>query len=290
MMPSSDSYQPPVSRLLEIGDPRERPNDDYLALGIGAEHIPELIRMAQDADLDNAGSDSAEVWAPVHARRALGRLRAEPAIQPLLGLLHRIDDEDDDWIDDLSTVFGQIGPAALAPLEAYVASDQHPLHARGIASEGLVSVGKLHPASREAAVAALTHLLENFAEPGREPALNAFLISDLVELDAVEAAPLMQRAFAARVVAEDVIGDWQAVQVELGLKDERDAPRYPQSSRPAPATQFPQPASRQPSPPVAKSKPKTPPPPKPAQSQPSQADSAPSPSGSKRHRHRHKNK
>src|SRR5258708_15610719 len=222
MTPSTESYQPPVSRLLEIGDPRERPNDDYLALGMGAEHIADLIRMAQDTSLNDAASDSAAVWAPLHAWRALGRLRAEPAIEPLLGLLHRIDDDDDDWIDDLSTVFGQIGPAALAPLEAYVASSQHPLHARGIAGEGLVSVGKPHPASRDAAVAGLTRLRENFSQPGREPALNAFLVSGLVQLDAVEAAPLMQRAFAARAVEEDVIGDWQAVQVELGLKDERD--------------------------------------------------------------------
>jgi len=128
-----------------------------------------------------------------------------------------------------------------------------------------VSVGKLHPASREAAVAAVTRLLENFAEPGREPALNGFLVSDLVQLDAVEAVPLMQRAFAAGVVEEDVIGDWQAVQVELGLKDERDAarrdtPRYAPSGRPAPAR------------------------PLPAQSRPQPA-TAPAP---KRHRHRHK--
>jgi len=290
MTPSSDSYQPPVSRLLELGDLYAHPNEDYLALGLGPEHIPDLIRLAQDASFDAASSDSAEVWAPVHARRALGRLRAEAAIEPLLSLLPQI--EEDDWIDDLSNVFGQIGPAALAPLEAYVASPQHPLHARGLASEGLVSVGKLHPASRAAAVAALTRLLENFAEPGREPALNSFLISDLMGLDAVEAAPLMQRAFAAGLVAEDVIGDWQAVQIELGLKDERDAarrdtPRFAQSRRPSPAR-------LQPSQPVAKPAPAKQPVAKPAQSQPSasaplpQAPIAPPPSGPKRHRHRHK--
>jgi len=146
MTPTSDSYQPPVSQLLKIGDPYDQRNTDYLALGLTPEHIQELIRMAQDAELDSDESDRVAMWAPVHARRALGRLRAEAAIQPLLGLLPQI--EDDDWIDDLSNVFGQIGPASLAPLEAYAASPAHPLHARGLAGEGLVAVGKLHPASR----------------------------------------------------------------------------------------------------------------------------------------------
>ena len=240
--------------------------------------------MAQDTRLDNADSASAEVWAPVHARRALGRLRAEPAIEPLLGLLPRIDDDDDDWIDDLSNVFGQIGAAALAQLEAYVAARQHPLHARGIASEGLVSVGKRHPSGRDAAVAALTRLLGNFAEPGRDPALNAFLVAGLVELDAVEAAPLMQRAFAARQVEEDVVGDWQAVQVELGLKDERDASRWGQSHRPEPAGPLPVHVRPQASPLAAKPAP----PKKPATAQPVKTQATPPASGPKRNRHRHK--
>jgi hypothetical protein len=57
--------------------------------------------------------------------------------------------------------------------------------------------------------------LEYFA--ANEPDVNGFLILGLVELQATEAAPLIERAFAARSVDLMVMGDWEDVQVELGL-------------------------------------------------------------------------
>jgi hypothetical protein len=61
-------YTAPVSDLLTLGDCREmRIWPNYLALGIGPEHIPDLIRMVEDDELNWADSDSLEVWAPAHA-------------------------------------------------------------------------------------------------------------------------------------------------------------------------------------------------------------------------------
>jgi hypothetical protein len=220
MNPSSDSFPPPVNRLFQLGDPREQTAErDYLALGLGAEHVPDLIRIAQDDSLSEADSDSPEVWAPMHAWRALGQLRAEPAIEPLLGLLHRFEEDDDDWLDELPHVFGEIGLAALAPLEAYAASGQNNMSARSLAASGLARIAEHYPETRDGAVAALTRLLENYLEPDRDPALNGFLISDLIDLKAVEAAPLIEQAFSASAVEETVAGDWDEVQVELGLKE-----------------------------------------------------------------------
>src|SRR5262249_56731171 len=81
-MPSS-TYPPPVDQLLTVGDCQkltEWPN--YLELGLGLEHAPDLVRMAMDEGLNYADSDSLEVWAPVHAWRALGQLHAESAVPP----------------------------------------------------------------------------------------------------------------------------------------------------------------------------------------------------------------
>ena len=75
------NYPPPLDRLLTYGDPgfqnrAEWPN--YVEMfQLGPEHVPDLIRMATDADLNEADTDSPEVWAPLHAWRALGQLRAE---------------------------------------------------------------------------------------------------------------------------------------------------------------------------------------------------------------------
>ena len=94
-------YQPPVERLLTYGESdRIRPDDwpDYPELGLGPEHVPDLIQMATDEALNEADAESTEVWAPLHAWRALGQLRAVEAVEPLLELFDRL--EEDDWVHE----------------------------------------------------------------------------------------------------------------------------------------------------------------------------------------------
>ena len=61
--------------------------------------------------------------------------------------------------------------------------------------------------------------------PRQHPGLNGFLINSLIDLRAVEAASLMERAFAADSVDISIMGDWEDVQIELGLLDERQTPK-----------------------------------------------------------------
>ena len=58
-----------------------------------------------------------------------------------------------------------------------------------------------------------------------ERAVNAYLVNALVDLRAVEAAGSMEAAFDANVVALDLLGDWESVQVTLGLLDKRITPK-----------------------------------------------------------------
>jgi hypothetical protein len=119
----SRQYPDPVGRLLTVGDanifkPIEWP--DYLErYELGTEHIPELIQMACDMALHLSSSDGPEIWAPVHAWRALAQLRAEEAIQPLLEFM-RIDLDDDAVAQEFATVFGMIGAAAIGPITAFL--------------------------------------------------------------------------------------------------------------------------------------------------------------------------
>jgi len=222
---TASHYLEPVSKLLTMGDCRKmRQWPDYLALGLSPEHVPDLIRMALDEDLHWADSDSLEVWTPIHAWRALAQLGAEEAIEPLTRLLARIDEFDDDWVgEDLPDAFGLIGPAAIPTLTQYLADSSHGLWARVAAAGGLASIGKLHPEARSECVAGLTTSLRQFAQP--DPTLNGFVISYLVDLRAAEAAPLMEQAFAADCVDLSIQGDWEDVQIELGLIHERTSPR-----------------------------------------------------------------
>ncbi len=219
-------YQPPVERLLTYGEsdritPDEWP--DYRELGLGPEHVPDLIQMATDEALNEADAESTEVWAPLHAWRALGQLRAVEAVEPLLELFDRL--EDDDWVhEELPVVFGLIGPRALPALAAYLADLSHTDSSRISASRSIEEIGKKWPDARGEALAMLEERLSRFEE--NKPDVNAFLVEALVELEAKEAAPLIERAFAEGYVDPMVMGDWEDVQIELGLKStEEVAPK-----------------------------------------------------------------
>ena len=78
---------------------------------------------------------------------------------------------------------------------------------------------------RDECVEILTRQLEQFRE--NEKDLNGSLVYALVALRALESVSVIKRAFAADRVDESVQGDWEDVQIELGLKPLREAPRQP---------------------------------------------------------------
>lgn len=223
-MPKFD-YPEPVSELLALGDIRgQRKWPDYLALGLTRDHVPDLIRMTQDEGLHWADSDSAEVWAPIHAWRALALLQAEDAVKPLVELFARIDAYDDDWAsEDLPQALSILGPMAILELRDYLADASHGLWARVATASSLAKIGERHPEARNECLAILAGQLEHYAE--MDPTLNAFIISYLVDLKAVEAASVIRRAFAAERVDLSIQGDWEDVQISLGLRHERRTPR-----------------------------------------------------------------
>ncbi len=222
------TYTSPVDKLLTLGEaepvvPDAWPN--YLELGLGPEHIPDLIRMATDHEIrtiesEEGEEDEPEFWAPIHAIRALGQLHAEAASEPLVHLLAEL--EHDEWmLEELPSVYGLIGPAAIPALTAYLADSSNEMYSRSYAANGLEEIGERHPESRSEAIAAITKQLEAFEENDFE--LNAFLIVNLAHLKAVEALPLIERAFAADRVDEFVI-DLDDVLVHFGLKEREEVP------------------------------------------------------------------
>jgi hypothetical protein len=218
-------YQSPVSDLLRVGDPtREDATVDYSAYGFGMEHVPELIRMMTDAALNEADGDSDEVWAPLHAWRVLGELRAEAAITPLLGLLDGAG--DDDWImSEVPGILADIGPAMLLPAAAFLADPKRDAAARAALAEAIADLGEAQPGSRDPCVAVLIRQLERYAE--QPVALNDALYYGLLRFKAVEAAPLMEKAFASGCLDESLNGDWEDAQILLGLRTERETERKP---------------------------------------------------------------
>lgn len=220
---NNQEYNPPVDQLLTLGETRLLDQDkwtDYLALGIGSQDIPELIRMATDEELNNASSDSLEVWAPIHALRALGELRAEEAIAPLVAYFEG-HEGDEYMMEDIPRALGKIGPAAIPAISSFIADDSHDQFERAFAANSLPEIGKEHPEARAECIAALVKQLELYEQNDEE--WNASIISDLARMKAIEELPLIERAFAADRVDESFI-DLEDVLVEMGLKEYEPPP------------------------------------------------------------------
>ena len=230
---AANSYTPPVNRLLSLGEPRRNETLDYTTLGISADAMPELIRMATDDALNDGPQKSKLVWAPVHAWRALGQVladghpRAPEAIAPMLTIFQRADDSDDWVMSDLPEALALIGAPAIVPIANYLANSTHGEWARVTAADALGHIGRQHTELRVECVSRLAKQLEKFIE--QPEMVNTFVISALWDLRAVEVLPAIEQAFASGRVDESVNGDFEDVQIHFGLKQRRTQPRKPNS-------------------------------------------------------------
>jgi hypothetical protein len=221
----SQPYTHPVDRLLTLGEASGRTLDvpNFEGLGLGHEHVGELVRMATDPELNYADSESAEVWAPTHAWRALAHLRAAEAAEPLTRFLAGLKDDDDWAFDELPEILARIGPPALPHLAALLNDPAAISWNRIAAARAAREMVEHHPEVRDEVVALLTDVVARSAEhPGD---LTSHAVGDLCTLEAAESAPVIEKAFQAGHVNRAIVGDWEDVQIELGLLSTRITPR-----------------------------------------------------------------
>ena len=213
------SYRPPVASLLDLPADDYSDDDpcDYAALGLTREDLPELMHLAGNPEWHSATGD-----APLHAVRAITALGGAEAPGMQLQLLRLASAEDrGDWLcEEVKAQLFRCGPEAVGPLADFAADEREEKWARVGAVEALQRVALSHPECRSLCVERLTAQLAQYSV--QTPELNSFLVTALTALGAKEAAPLMERAFAAGRVDETINGDWEDAQVELGLKLRRE--------------------------------------------------------------------
>ena len=224
--PATKKYPEALAGLLSLGKPTDDTNYQEWAERV-KDHVPALIRMALDEDLNQRTEDDPAVWAPLHAIQILGALGAEAAAQPLTACL----DWDDDWVREaLPKVYARIGPAAIPVLQAYLEDSTHDQFARAEASESLAAIARAHPSVQKAIVSYLTTFLDRPSadDSAAEEDVTAFVISDLADLGDPSAYQAIKRAYDENRVNPQVIG-LEDVEVSFGL---RPAPDYSRSLAP----------------------------------------------------------
>jgi hypothetical protein len=217
------SYAPPVDRLLTYtsiqGDDPLPKEVSYVELfGIGAEHVPELIRMATDEYLGSEDASEFEFAAPLHAVRALAELRAEEAIEPLLTIYDKASENDNEWmLETLVDVYTTLGPVALPALEQFLADPLHDVSAQGYVTSIISSIANTYLEARGECIAVVSRRLADFEV--NNPQLNDSLVRTLLRMKAVEAASVIEAAYASGRVDDFWGRDWDDAQYELGLKE-----------------------------------------------------------------------
>lgn len=208
-----NSYNSPVKELLSIGDIRGSSTWlDYSSYGITSKDIPELIKMATDEKLNFADSNSTYVWAPLHAWRALGQLRAIQAIDPLISLFEKL--ENDDWaIEDLPEVLGMLGKVAIPNLSRYLFDKSHGYMPKIICANCIQHIGMYDEKSKHLCIQVLSKALEDYLD--NHPSLNAFYIWYLKDLGAKDKLPLIQKVYRKGKVDEQVIGSLEKVESDF---------------------------------------------------------------------------
>ncbi len=218
------SYLAPLDQLLTLGEPTGEKWQNYLELGFTEHHIADLIMIILDEELYYGNPEGSEIWAPVHAWRTLGQLKAITAAESLLTLLTRIDDDGDDWISsEIPVVFKMLGPKTIPILEHYIETNENELWANVSAIHCLEMIGNKYEKSRTKCIEILANQLKKCEE--YDEGYNAFLVSYLINLKAVEAIDVIAEAFNGDFVDLSVCGDLEEVEIVLGLRKERATPR-----------------------------------------------------------------
>ncbi|WP_020558472.1 UPF0149 family protein [Thiofilum flexile] len=200
-------------------DPAQR-NTNFSTLRLTSADAPLLLDIISQGEEFYAQEST---WfVPLYAWRALKSLGTPIDISELLAVFEFY--QDNDWaMDELPGVIAAAGERALAPTFAYIRDEGRDEFLRSWATEILPAIGTENPNLRQTIVDQLTELL---AQQGADTAeLNAFIVSALVELKALESLVVINKAYAEGKVVEAIVGDFEDVEIELGLKTERTNPR-----------------------------------------------------------------
>jgi hypothetical protein len=161
--------------------------------------------------------------APVHAWRALAQLKAGDVVEPLLQAYEQFGEQDSGWwewfSDELPDVFLMIGESAIPGIRRYLSHrgpSQEAAFSQFTAIEGLEKIAKANPELKPQCIEICIEELRYASKHSTD--VNGFLAGVLASFKVVDAANVIEQAFAGGYVDPSISGDWDDIQVDLGLK------------------------------------------------------------------------
>ena len=185
--------------------------------------VPQPIRLATNLGRNEGDPNSDEVWAPVHAWRAIAQFGATEAAEPLMELACTYP-YDEGIAEELPYVFTQLGPETLPTLTAYLNDGSQNPRVSG-AANCIEQIGQHHSQARDQCKQILCDALANHRHQPDD--LNGFLVMGLVNLRAREHLAVIRSAFTDKSVDTAIMGDLEDAEIELGVRERRTAERAP---------------------------------------------------------------
>lgn len=202
-------------------------------IALGDEAIAPLLDVLADEGLQYEDARGGG-WAPVHAVRILGELRAAAAVEPLLRWLGA---EGEALAQAVPLALARIGEPALAPLMAYAQDTTQPLRARAAALEALVRMIGPHPDVQDRVVDYLRQIVRG--EDKREAEFRAFAVVGLCDISDDQAwddilAAYRQNRIAKRLITvnearENMLargGNWKLREAAQSIIPQYEAPAH----------------------------------------------------------------
>ncbi len=118
-------------------------------------------------------------WAVIHATYILGAIATEQTIIPLLRALRLADAFDCDWVtQEMPSILGRLGPAAVDPLKAMAADQTNGWFIRAVVMEGLTLIAWRNPALKKEISAFIDSI---FSDTKTEPETKKFAGGTLLD-------------------------------------------------------------------------------------------------------------
>jgi tetratricopeptide (TPR) repeat protein len=164
---------------------------------------------------------------PIHALFLLAELRSAASLSHVLNLIRQDDEWTTYWFADLVTesfpmhFYKMLGDVDFSVLKNYLLEPANEPFQRMVVPAALVVLAHHHPEKRSECIAFLEDMLNDFYDHREQYEdiidieLNGAIVSDLIELNAEESYPTIEKLYAAYMLADDMAGDLSEIKKAL---------------------------------------------------------------------------
>ena len=225
-------YDGKVAKLLHLGRKslRGREKISYVdAFGFTEEDIPQLMALAQDEDIygfdysDIPDDEGEEFYGVIHAWNALSEMKVPEFKRWYLKTLEETDDEYDDWrFDKFVELMTPFFDKAL--FDYFIEKIMDPdvfIWTRIVYTEAVEEMleKEIAPLSK------IDPMVEKVLNESDDGILNAFIIGICAKFQLTHHHALIKACFERDTVDIMHMGDLEDVEIEMGLRKERETPR-----------------------------------------------------------------